>query len=46
MPADEGGDAAREAFQKELDDAFTEANTSNDGILDKDQFRFFCERMD
>ena len=45
IASEEGGDEAREAFQKEMDDAFEASNTSNDGILDKAQFKAYNEAM-
>ena len=29
-----------------MDDAFEQANTSGDGVMDKDQFRAFVDKMD
>ena len=45
ISSQEGGDEVREAFEKEMDDAFEASNTSNDGILDKAQFKAFNEAM-
>ena len=38
---DEWGDANRENFQKQIDDAFADSNLSGNGLLTKEEFREF-----
>ena len=41
----EGGTANREAFQKEVDDAWDEANGDGNSIIDRYQFQAFMTKM-
>ena len=44
-PEDEGGSAIREAFDKELNEAFEAANVSANGVLSRDEFKQFVILM-
>ena len=47
VPEEDGGDDARDAFTKEIDDAFAEANaeSNGDGLLTAPQLKQFIETM-
>ena len=42
---EEGGKEARDAYQKEIDDAWNEVHGDGNGIIDRDQFQAFMEKM-
>ena len=45
VPEDEGGDAARDAFQKEIDETFASADSAGNGLLDKEGIKSFFVQM-
>ena len=42
---EEGGKEARDAYQKEIDDAWNEVHGDGNGIINFDQFQAFMEKM-